>query len=234
VTADRDPAHGEELDLQTRAWRALYKASARATERLHQAFQRRLRPPGGDVESYTSRGELLALYELASACPRGGRALEIGSHLGASAVALAAGLARVDGRLYCVDTWDNETMPEGRRDTLAEFRVNVARYRDRIVEVRKRSADLTPDDAPGPFDLVFLDGDHSYESVRADFALIGQWVAPSGTVAFHDFGTVHFPGVSRVVGAALASGEWRMAALVERLACLRRADWVAPDWLSRP
>ena len=50
---------------------------------------------------------------------------------------------------------------------------------------------------------------------------------------FLDFGTVHFPGVSRVVGAALASGEWRMTALVERLACLRRADWVAPDWLSR-
>lgn len=37
------------------------------------------------------------------------------------------------------------------------------------------------------FDMLFIDGDHSYEGVMADWLLYSHLVAPGGIVAFHDF-----------------------------------------------
>jgi predicted O-methyltransferase YrrM len=35
-------------------------------------------------------------------------------------------------------------------------------------------------------DLLFIDGDHTYEGVSQDFAMYGPLVRPSGLIAFHD------------------------------------------------
>lgn len=35
-------------------------------------------------------------------------------------------------------------------------------------------------------DLLFIDGDHSYEGVRADYEMYREFVAPGGIIAFHD------------------------------------------------
>lgn len=212
-------------------WQRLHRLSAAVTRDLWGRYIGGLRPAGHAIPSFTSPAELEGLYQLASALPRGAAALEIGSHLGASAVALAAGLARVDGHLYCVDTWTNETMPDGPRDTWAEFERNVAPFADRITAVRKASRTVTDADVPSPLHLVYLDGDHSYEATRTDFVSSARRLAPDGTLAFHDFGVAQFPGVSRVVGEALASGEWIMTGLIGRVACLRRAHWIEPEWL---
>jgi predicted O-methyltransferase YrrM len=37
-----------------------------------------------------------------------------------------------------------------------------------------------------PIDLLFIDGDHSYAGVRADFELYAPLVRPGGLIAFHD------------------------------------------------
>ncbi len=37
-----------------------------------------------------------------------------------------------------------------------------------------------------PLDLLFIDGDHSYGGVRADWEMYGLLVAPDGLAAFHD------------------------------------------------
>ncbi len=37
-----------------------------------------------------------------------------------------------------------------------------------------------------PLDLVFIDGDHSYGGVKADWELYGPLIGPDGMVAFHD------------------------------------------------
>ena len=38
----------------------------------------------------------------------------------------------------------------------------------------------------GKLDLLFIDGDHGYEGVKADFQLYSPWVRPGGLVVFHD------------------------------------------------
>lgn len=37
-----------------------------------------------------------------------------------------------------------------------------------------------------PVDMLFIDGDHSYEGVKADYELYSPLVRPGGIVAFHD------------------------------------------------
>ena len=37
-----------------------------------------------------------------------------------------------------------------------------------------------------PLDLLFIDGDHTYESVRTDYVQYGSLVRPGGLIAFHD------------------------------------------------
>lgn len=179
----------------------------------------------GKIPTSTNRRELRTLYKLAAACPAGTVALEIGSHLGASACYLAAGLSAVRGRLYCVDTWQNETMPDGQKDTYADFQTNIQGLQDIIIPIRKASTELTQVDIETPLGMIFIDGDHSYAAVKHDFTLVKEWLAPDGIIAFHDFSHENFEGVTRVVGEALASGEWILRGNINSLAWIKRAKF---------
>jgi len=189
-------------------------------------FERSMRARGlghaCDIPSWTGPAELRALHDLAAAAPPNATAVEIGSYLGASTCYLAAGLARGGGRLVCVDTWNNETMPEGERDTFAEFTRNTRAVADRVTVVRKRSEMLGDGDIPAPIHLAFIDGDHGYDAVRRDFQIVTRRLAPDGVIAFHDFGDASFPGVTRVVGEALASGQWVQRGFVRTLVWIAR------------
>ena len=44
-------------------------------------------------------------------------------------------------------------------------------------------------------DLLFIDGDHTYDGVRRDFEMYSPLVKPGGMVAFHDIVRVPDPGV---------------------------------------
>ena len=43
-------------------------------------------------------------------------------------------------------------------------------------------------------DLLFIDGDHTYEGVRQDYLMYSQMVRPGGLVAFHDIVKTPWPG----------------------------------------
>ncbi len=54
---------------------------------------------------------------------------------------------------------------------------------------------------PGELDLVFIDGDHSYEGARADIAAWTPKVKEGGILAGHDY-YARWPGVVRAVDEA--------------------------------
>ena len=175
------------------------------------------------IPSYTTPEELEALFELARECRPDARVLEIGSYLDASTCFLAAGLRGARASIVCVDTWLNQTMPDGIRDTLAEFEKNLQSVRKQLTLIRKASSNVTPGDLGGPFDLVFLDGDHSYGQTRADFELVSNLVAANGVLVFHD--SLFFEGVSRVIGEALASAGWQIGSSARNLFWIRRSQF---------
>ena len=72
----------------------------------------------------------------------------------------------------------------------------------------------TVDPPPAPLELLFVDGDHSYEGARADFERWRAFVRPGGHLLFHDavdtggYGNV-YPGVARLAAEVAADGEWQ-------------------------
>ena len=75
----------------------------------------------------------------------------------------------------------------------------------------------TADPPPGELELLFIDGDHSYEGAKADFERWSAFVKPGGHVLFHDavdtggYGN-HYPGVARAVGEIGAAWDRRAGA----------------------
>jgi cephalosporin hydroxylase len=52
-------------------------------------------------------------------------------------------------------------------------------------------------------DLLFIDGDHTYDGVRADFTSYSPFVSPGGIIGIHDivpWDGSRFPGVNTLVG----------------------------------
>jgi predicted O-methyltransferase YrrM len=172
------------------------------------------------IHTFTHSDELAALHGLAADLPDGARILEVGSYLGASTCFLAAGLRGKRGAIVCIDTWENQTMPDGVRDTFAEFTVNTRGVADRITTIRKRSDQITAAELGGPFHLIFLDGDHSYSATKSDLQLAASVLSADGVIAFHD--SLSFQGVSRVVGEALGTGDWMLGGVVQNLCWVKR------------
>jgi predicted O-methyltransferase YrrM len=211
------------VSASQRAARFLRRRAARLewialTRQLHQYGA----AGAASIFTHLAPDELAALHRLASQTLPGANVLEIGSYLGASTCFLATGLAPRGGRLFCCDTWANETMPEGLRDTFPAFQQNTSRLHTPVAPLRKRSDALAADDLALPLHLVFIDGDHSYDAVRQDLQRVQPWLAPEAVVVLHDFSQPKFEGVTRVVGEALSRGEWLVGGMVQSLVWLRR------------
>jgi predicted O-methyltransferase YrrM len=153
-------------------------------------------PPNTEIPTHLTDKELTLLYRLTARLPRNGTIVEIGSYLGASATVLAAGARRSGARVYCVDTWENEGMTEGERDTWPEFRENTKRDSDVIVPLRGRSEDIAPI-FQGSIDFLFIDGDHSWEGIQRDLRTWGPKLKHSAWLLLHDIGWAE--GVQKAV-----------------------------------
>jgi predicted O-methyltransferase YrrM len=115
--------------------------------------------------------------------------VEIGSARGQSTCYIGMALTRLGhGHLYAIDPHESTAWNDADAgDTFAELRRNLrASGADgRVTIVRKYSSDA----ARGwtlPIDLLFIDGDHSYEGVKHDWDLFAPRVSGFGLVVFHD------------------------------------------------
>ncbi len=205
------------------------KRVARGTHRriqtslIKQALRRRGLAGAYKIQTFTVQEELEMLFKLAHECRPNARVLEVGSYLGASTCFLAAGLRGNRASIICIDTWQNQTMPDGIHNTFEEFGKNVNAIKRQLTLIRKFSSDVVPEELGEQFDLIFIDGDHSYKQTRLDFELVSNLVAENGVLAFHD--SQFFEGVSRVIGEALASAKWQICGSVRNLFWIRRAQF---------
>jgi predicted O-methyltransferase YrrM len=159
-------------------------------------FQVRGHAQAWRIFTHMTKQELLALYRLVLNLSSGSIIVEIGSYLGASTCFLAAGASELGGKVYCVDTWQNEGMTEGSRDTFSIFYRNTTKYRNFIKPLRGKSIQIA-ESFSEKIDLLFIDGDHSYEGTKSDVESWLPHLKSGGLVIMHDSGWAE--GVKRVI-----------------------------------
>lgn len=139
------------------------------------------------IFTHLTKAEKKKLFELASKLPSGGFALEIGSYLGASACFISAALDK-NSKLICIDTWQNDAMSEGMRNTSLEFDENTKIFKEKIIKIRGYSTEVVDKVAniTSTIHLLFIDGDHSYEGCKADWDLYKRFLVSGSCVVFHD------------------------------------------------
>ena len=117
--------------------------------------------------------------------------VEIGSARGWSACHIGLALREnVHGKLYAIDPHhDTAWNDDGSRGetSLAVLRRNVRRLAlDPDVEIVRADSRTAATNWTHPIDLLFIDGDHSYAGVKADWHLFSPHLTEFGVAVFHD------------------------------------------------
>jgi len=130
--------------------------------------------------------------------------VELGSWLGASAIAMARSIRRWGGTVTCVDTWagelnDDGGSPEGKPPLML---VSCAREivtagvgaSVRLIPATTREAAIWWQQ---PIDFLYVDADHSYAGVLEDLEAWVPLVRAGGLIAGDDYDHPRYPGVKQ-------------------------------------
>lgn len=154
------------------------------------------------VSGYMAYDELAYL---ATAAKEAKCIVELGSWKGRSTKAMAM---VTKGKIYAVDSWRGtpngdatgvEADARGRDTIKGEFFDNVATPHREVViptDCEHAFAGTALKAIAGEVDFQFIDGDHSYESVKRDILTCLDLAAPGGIISGHD---INEPGVQQAV-----------------------------------
>ncbi len=155
----------------------------------------------------------IELLFLAIEASRRAKICEIGSWKGRSTRAL---LDNTQGQVTAVDTWKGTPGDAGHENVVPEelFKTFKDNLRDipfpklRVYEgTSLEAAELFQRDKE-QFDMVFIDGDHHYASVKADIQAWKGLVSPGGILCGHDYAP-EWVGVRQAVDEIFPSWIYR-------------------------
>jgi predicted O-methyltransferase YrrM len=115
--------------------------------------------------------------------------VEIGSARGRSSCFMGMALKENGvGKLYAIDPHTKTEWNDADSvDTYEILKGNVnALGLDGVVEILRNTSDNVANDWNRGIDILFIDGDHSYEGAKRDWDLFSPFVKPFGSVIFHD------------------------------------------------
>ncbi len=176
----------------------------------------------GQIEGYLHTAEGAALSVLAISGPGSGEVVEIGSFKGRSTCFLSWGAAQARrGKVTAIDHFcgspqmqrgaafeDPAIVQMGSTRSAFDANLQAAGLIDQV-EVMDMPEEQAAENWQKPIRLLFIDGDHSYDSTKRDFELFSPHVVPDGVICFHDYGTQSWPGVTRFVNELVAQGLWK-------------------------
>ena len=144
-------------------------------------------------------GEDISEYrQLVEDVPEGGTIGELGCARGRSICSVADIIKRKKLKVIIVDTFEGTAGEPSYGDKFRkEFEDNIKRFGIDAEIHEGYTHDVVEDISNGTFDLLFIDADHSYESVKQD---IEDWlpkIKVGGKISGHDYGNV--PGVGKAV-----------------------------------
>jgi len=118
------------------------------------------------------------LYKLSFSTKGSGEIVEIGTNVGKTAIALAYGQKVKKGKsIYSIDIYEHPDIKKNLE------KAEVADYVNRIIMPSHKMAK----EWQKPIELLWIDGDHSYQGVCYDIKNWTPFVAVGGVIAFHDY-----------------------------------------------
>ncbi len=156
------------------------------------------------------------VYDLAVAeAKHGARFVEVGTFLGKSAVYMVQAILRAQKyiELFVVDSWGQDDWAQSEYGTpdpppgpelsglshWEAFSKCIFALEGLIRPLRETSLRAAGHFEEASLNFVFIDADHSYESVNADIEAWLPKVKPGGILAGHDYGVPLWPGVKQAV-----------------------------------
>jgi len=115
---------------------------------------------------------------------------EVGSFAGASGELFAY----YANKVYCCDIWEAFIEPPERAKMVKKTFDKVKSRNPNIVEVKKSSELASKDFEDATFDLIYIDADHIYKSVKNDIKCWLPKIKLNGVFCGHDY---FFPDVKR-------------------------------------
>lgn len=142
--------------------------------------------PGPEkISGHLTLREGIALSDFARGTAHDGTVVEIGSFLGKSSNYIVQSLSK-NGHLYCIDTWKNDAMPGGLQDNYEQFISNMGKWDGKFTTLRGNSSEMVKGWSQ-QIDLLWIDGDHSYEGCAADIRNWFPYLKIGGWVCLHDY-----------------------------------------------
>ena len=115
--------------------------------------------------------------------------VEIGSARGKSACYMGMALRENgSGKLYAIDPHCKTDWNDGGPvETLEIMAGNIKRFGlEDYVEIIRATSKEAAGSWKLPIDILFIDGNHSYEGVSSDWMLYSRFLSPFGIAIFHD------------------------------------------------
>lgn len=131
--------------------------------------------------------EAETLYSYAKKLPDDSIILEIGTWKGGSAQIIGMARRRKKGKIFTVDNFRTDIFPGGREsvgDVIERLRISKIKNLTLVVG---ESDIFAQNWKEGMIDLLFIDGDHRYEGIKADISNWVPHVKRDGIVLFHDY-----------------------------------------------
>lgn len=148
---------------------------------------------------YLQECELNALRELIWKLPKGSVCVNIGAGFGTSGIAF---IENPDiGKLYTIDIYETE-----KQSTLGNLEYEMGVFRQFGFDKDPRYKQIPGDSIAvsqiwngGMLDMIFVDGDHSYEHCKNDIYGWHPHMKRGSIMAFHDYKEPIWPGVTQAI-----------------------------------
>jgi len=126
-------------------------------------------------------------FRAAKKAPANAVIVEIGSFKGRSTVSFGFGCKGTQKHIYAIDLFEGDGKDYGQGEFQKVFQANVERcgLTEYVTPIKKHSLEVAKD-WNKPIDILFIDGSHEYEDVKADFEAFYPFVRKKGIIAFHD------------------------------------------------
>jgi predicted O-methyltransferase YrrM len=167
--------------------------------------------------------EVDCLYRLGQMNHCSGVIVEIGSWQGKSTIALALGAAKAHHeKIYAIDPHAIQPEEGYLEDTRSAFMANIrqAGVEGQVIPMIMTSKEAARDWRRS-IRLLWIDGDHRYESVKQDFQLWEPFLVDGGIIALHD--TIRKKGPKKVLWEnVFRSCRFQDIAIVDNITAARK------------